>query len=183
MECFLAASLPTLLFGQPSPLSVAEFDAMASEYLSAEKLAALTSFSFPVPEKDPENCRECHRIFAEARRFEHTLRSRIAKIRSERLERETAVADPEEFFSEIEYTLNAAMSCKDPMEREMLIDRVRWDFLEDLSLGHMIDFEALCIYRLKLQILAPYTGRTPEEGTPRFEMALESIISAARENK
>lgn len=183
MECFLAASLPTLLFGKPSQITLAEFDAMAEEYLSAEKFAALTSFSFPVPEKDPENCRDCHRIFAAARRFERTLRTRIAKIRSERLERGVRVADPEEFFTEIEYILNAAMSCDDPVEREMLIDRVRWDFLEDMSVGHMIDFEALCIYRLKLQILAPYAGRTPEEGTPRFEMALESILSAAKENK
>ena len=183
MECFLAASLPTLLFGEPSPITVAEFDAAAAEYLSAEKYAALTSFSFPVPENDPENCSDCHRIFAEARRFEKNLRTRIARIRAERLEREEKPADPEEFFSEIEYTLNAARSCGDPVEREMLIDRLRWDFLEEMSVGHMIDFEALCIYRLKLQILAPYTGRTPQEGTPRFEMALESILSAAQENK
>ncbi len=183
MECFLAAYLPTLTFGKPSPITLEEFDALAEENLSKEKFAAIRSFSFPVPETDPADCSDCHRIFAAVRRFEHTLKLRIAKIRAERLERDSVVSDPEEYYSEIEYTLNSAVSCSDPVEREMIIDRVRWDFIEDMSMGHMIDFEALCIYRLKLQILAPYTGRTPENGIPRFEKALETIISAARDNK
>ena len=183
MECFLAAYLPTLTFGKPSPITLAEFDALAEENLSAEKFAVIRSFSFPVPEKDPADCRDSHRIFAEVRRFEHTLKLRIAKIRAERLERDVEIADPESYFSEIEYTLNSAASCNDPVERERIIDRVRWDFIDDMSMGHMIDFDALCIYRLKLQMLAPYTGRTPENGTPRFEKALEIILGAARDDK
>ena len=179
MVCFFSASLPTLEFGKPSPITVAEFDSMAREYLDEKKCACLAELNFPVPENDPEKFVSVHRIWSDMRSFERVLRLRIAAIRAEKLEVAETVAEPEEFFSEIEYILNSAAICDDPCERELMIDRVRWAYLENMEMGHMLDFDGLCIYRLKLQILEAYRGRTPEEGVPHFERALEMILSAS----
>ena len=183
MVSFFAASLPELTFGKPSPLSLAEFDAMAQEHISGEKCRVLKELTFPVPEKDPADFVSCHRIWSEVRAFERFLRLRIAKIRAERLELSCKIAEPEGFFSEIDYVLNSAMSSDDPVERELIIDRVRWEFLDNMAITHMLDFDGICVYRLKLQILESYRGRTPEEGTPRFEQALEMILRAGRNAK
>ena len=183
MIAFFSASLPTLVFGKPAPITVADFDRMAEEYLDEKKCACLAKLNFPVPEHDPENFVSAHPIWSLMRSFERVLRLRIAGIRAEKLELSIQTSVPEEFFSEIEYILNAASVCDDPGERELMIDRVRWDYLENMAIGHMLDFDGLCIYRLKLQILEAYRGRTPEEGIPHFEKALEMILSAGREAK
>ena len=183
MISFFAASLPELVFGKPSPLSVAEFDAMAKEHISGKLCGVLQELTYPVPENDPAGYICCHRIWEEVRSFERFLRLRIAKIRAERLELSCEIAEPEGFYSEIDYILNSAMSSDDPVERELIIDRVRWEFLDSMAITHMLDFDGLCVYRLKLQILESYRGRTPEEGTPRFEQALEMILRAGRKAK
>ena len=183
MISFFAASLPELRFGEPSSIALEKFDAMAKEYLDARKCSVLNDMTFPVPEIDPEGFVCVCDLWKKVREFERFLRLRIAKIRAERLEIEHNIPEPEGFFSEIDYILTSAMSCDDPGERELIIDRVRWEYLDSMTMNHMLDFEGLCIYRLKLQILEAYRGRTPEEGTPRFEQALEMILSAGRKAK
>ena len=180
MVSFFAASLPELFFGELAGISLEKFDEMAKEYLDAGKLSGLKSLTYPVPAQDPEGFVCSCDLWKRVREFERFLRLRIAKIRAERLDREDNISEPEGFFSEIDYILTSAMSCDDPGERELIIDRVRWDFLDSMTMNHMLDFEGICIYRLKLQILEAYRGRTPEEGTPRFEQALESILQAGR---
>ncbi|MBR7120458.1 MAG: DUF2764 family protein [Lentisphaeria bacterium] len=180
MVAFFAASLPELIFGKPSPMTLAGFDSMAQEYLKPKCCKVLSELTYPVPEHDAEGYIPATEHWKLVREFERYLRLRIAGIRAERLELDIKVPDPEGFFSEIDYVLNSAMSCDDPVEREEIIDQVRWDFLDALTMNHMLDFEGICIYRLKLQILEAYRGRTPEEGTPRFEKALELILSAGK---
>ena len=183
MLSFFAASLPELVFGKPAPVSLEKFDDMAKEYLNSKQCGILKELTFPVPEKDPADFVCCSGLWNSVREFERFLRLRIAKIRAEKLELAIVVPEPEGFFSEIDYILNSAMTCDDPCERELIIDRVRWEFLDSMTMNHMLDFEGLCIYRLKLQILEAYRGRTPEEGTPRFEEALEMILRAGRNAK
>lgn len=180
MVSFFAASLPELFFGELAGISLEKFDEMAKEYLDAGRLSVLKSLTYPIPEQDPEGFVCSCDLWKSVREFERFLRLRIAKIRAERLDREENISEPEGFFSEIDYILISAMSCDDPGERELIIDRARWDFLDSMAMNHMLDFEGLCIYRLKLQILEAYRGRTPEEGIPRFEQALESILQAGR---
>ena len=38
-------------------------------------------------------------------------------------------------------------------EAELILDRARWDFLEELSFGHYFDLDVLVIYACKLKIL------------------------------
>lgn len=183
MISFFAASLPELVFGKSAPISLDKFDDMAKEYLNSKQCEVLKALTFPVPEHDPADFVCVCSLWKNVREFERFLRLRIAKIRAERLELSVQVPEPEGFFSEIDYILNSAMSCDDPCERELIIDRVRWEYLDAMTMNHMLDFEGLCIYRLKLQILEAYRGRNSQEGTPRFEEALEMILRVGRNAK
>lgn len=180
MISFFAASLPELIFGKSAPISLDKFDDMAKEYLKSKQYEVLKSLTYPVPEYDPDDFVCVCELWKKVREFERFLHLRIAKIRSERLELAIQTAEPEGFFSEIDYMLISAMGCDDPCERELIVDRVRWEFLDSMTVNHMLDFDGLCIYRLKLQILEAYHGRNPQEGTPRFENAVEMILRAAR---
>ena len=55
-----------------------------------------------------------------------------------------------------------------PLEEEIKLLELQWSKLEDLSLGHYSDFEALCIYKLKLLILLRKWSFNQEKGFGYF---------------
>jgi hypothetical protein len=55
-----------------------------------------------------------------------------------------------------------------PLNEEIQLLKWQWTKLEDLSIGHYSDFEALCIYKLKLLILLRWWGFKPKKGFDVF---------------
>ena len=80
MYYYLCASLPALLFGRPAPMSVAEFDELCREELSAREFRLLGRAGLHVS-RDPEASEELPEVLAEMVRFEQYLRTRIAERR------------------------------------------------------------------------------------------------------
>ena len=170
---FFSAILPVLLPGAIPELSVAEFDVMAQEALSEKAFARLLSMDDPqAAEKIP--------VCAAMRQFRECLNYRIALIRAERLKVSDRFEVPDELFGEIDFALNSAITAS-PLEREKLIDAALWRKLDDLETGHGMDFEYLCIYRMRLQILEKYCGRSEEDGRGNFEAALEKLAGKFNE--
>jgi len=56
-----------------------------------------------------------------------------------------------------------------PLEAESLLNRARWQFLEQLEVGHYFDVERLVVYSLKLQLLERIALYDREKGRERFE--------------
>ena len=162
---FFSAVLPVLVPGSVPELSVAEFDAMAGEELSDRKFAQLLSAD------DPETPVA---VYAAMRQFRDCLNYRIALIRAEKLKLNEHFEVPGELYGEIDFALSSAVSAT-PSDREKLIDAALWCKLDDLETGHEMDFEYLCIYRMRLQILEKYCGRSVEAGRGNFEAALEKL--------
>ena len=77
--------------------------------------------------------------------------------------------------------LGAAAAAPDPLEREKLIDRIRWRKLEELEAGHEFDFDALCVYRLKLEILGRYRRRSAETGRTNFNAAAGRVSGGVQQ--
>jgi hypothetical protein len=65
---------------------------------------------------------------------------------------------PGELFAEIDFALSSAATAS-PLEREKLIDAALWRKLDELEICHEMDFEHLCIYRMRLQLLEKYKSR------------------------
>lgn len=59
-------------------------------------------------------------------------------------------------------------SAGNPLSEEIQLLKWQWAKLEDLSIGHYSDFEAICIYKLKLSILLRWWGFNPKKGFDVF---------------
>lgn len=179
MYYFFSASLPSLSFGRDPGLSVADFDGLAADQMPPEKLAELKSGTLAV-NREPGSAAGLPRIYADYTRFEQYLRTRIAERRAGRDEDHAVkLPDPELYFGEVDAALAPAAAAPDPLEREKLIDRIRWRMLDDLEAGHEFDFDGLCVYRLRLAILNKYRGRSAERGRSSFNAAVDRITGTA----
>jgi hypothetical protein len=62
-----------------------------------------------------------------------------------------------------------------PLEAERLLNRARWQFLEELEVGHYFDVERLVIYSLKLQLLERIALHDQEKGREQFEVVFGKL--------
>ena len=170
MYYFLIASLPRLEIGEPVPFTVAEFDAILAKELPAKKQKQI--FAYEGKREYPATCP----VYRKMAVFEEYLRHCIARKRAERTGITFDAAEPEEYYGEIDYGMTHAAACTNPLERERIIDRLRWAHLEDLALGHDFDFDALCIDRAQLFMVNKYTAFRSDTGTVNFSAALNEVI-------
>jgi len=176
MKYFFTASLPEIQFGNEPPVSTAGFDAEACNWLSAAECRKLSCITLPDRPGDiPADLPAVYRDFF---RFEIALRAKIAKRRADRLGAAAEIPEADEFYSEIDRAIAAATAAEDPAEREDIIDRARWEYLEELDTTHFFDFDHLCLYRLKLQIVEKRQFRLAEAGKKNFAAALEAVLAA-----
>lgn len=176
MKYYFTASLPEVSVGSEPPISVADFDNEALNWLSpgeCRKLAGIT-----LPDRPGDVPGSLPRVYREFFRFEIALRSKIAKRRADRLGAAVEIPESDELYSEIDRAIAAASAADDPAEREDIIDTARWAFLDELDAAHFFDFEHLCIYRLKLQIAEKRRFRHAEVGRENFNTALEAVLAA-----
>ena len=87
-----------------------------------------------------------------------------------------------DFYSEIAPVLAQAGNTADLLEAEKMIDKLRWNALDNFGAGHYSDMTALVFYRIRLQILAKYLTRTAEAGNQALENILSGLIDSSNTN-
>ena len=75
--------------------------------------------------------------------------------------------------TKINYELLGDLS-ENPLEAEVQLLQQQWNKLEELSMEHYADFEALVLYKLKLLLLLRWWSFDPENG---FEIFTQTINS------
>ena len=87
--------------------------------------------------------------------FEIALRNELVKIRANRKHKDPLKymrgGDP--INSEVTHIALNAHRNLSPLEAEKILDRARWQTLEELAMGHYFDLDSLIIYAQKLLIL------------------------------
>lgn len=167
---FLFATLPTLRCGAAAEISLAEFDELAGETLSEKRFKQLISWDSP----DAVTVE----VYRAMREFDAFLKLRIAEERQEKLGVFSGLPQPEELFSDVDFALPVAAASGDPLERERLVDLIRWRKIDDLETGHELDFTALCCYRMRLSSLEKYRRRLSGEGSAVFEQTVDALSQA-----
>ena len=162
---FICATLPALTPEQIPEMSVKEFDEVMEKELSAGLYKRMLYW---------DSGKSGVKIYDDLRRFQEYLRFRIAQMRAEKLNRQATFTEPDEFYGEVDFALAPTASAT-PIEREKIVDAACWRKLDDLEIGHDLDFEYLCIYRLRLQMLQKYAVRNESAGRENFEAALEKL--------
>jgi len=135
---YLVSSLPMLHFGAKPPFSYEKFLEMCSGLIS---------------ERDMDILKEAP--LAKWKEFDIALRNELVKIRASRKHvdpvkylRKDGYADPS-----ISHIALNAHRAKSIIEAEKTLDRERWNFLDEITIGHYFDIDFLITYSLKLIIM------------------------------
>jgi hypothetical protein len=70
-----------------------------------------------------------------------------------------------------------AFSQESPLQAEELLNRARWNFLDDLEVGHYFDIEMILVYALRLQILERKALFDEEKGREMFDKIYAEVTS------
>ena len=195
----LKASLPMLLFGAEPPLSSADFLGRCEAFLEPARMKFLRELT-PVPREVPDFEKNFKTASVPSRRdvrtgdarameryvrWEIALRNTLARLRAAKLGQ-----DPEantvkfaEYDSAADSAARTAFNLADPLEKEMTLDRARWDFLDGMEWNHAFNFEALCIYRCKLMILEKWAARRAGSGADNLNAAAARAEKSMRQTR
>ena len=140
-----------LHFGAPPPISFEKF-LKACEGLLDENDMEIIKASGITAAYGRE---AVHPLLAEYRAFDTALRNELVKIRASRKKVDPSPYLREDGHSEpaIAHIAMNAYKNTSILEAERMLDRERWQTLDDLAMGHYFDIEFLIVYAHKLLIL------------------------------
>lgn len=161
---YLAASLPTLVFGAPPPYGVAEFRASCEGVLSREDLASLDALIAGEP---APGCR----FVSEWQARETQLRNGVVRARAAHLgvEARPYLHDHAGWDTGVAKAVSDAFSKPNPLERELELDRCRWRTAEDLARFAPFGVEAVLSFAVRLGIAERWAGLAEAAGIQRVE--------------
>ncbi|MGI6466531.1 MAG: DUF2764 family protein [Sphaerochaetaceae bacterium] len=142
---YLVASLPTLNFDQESPFSLEEFYQMCQQELTKNDLKVIESLIYDLDDIN-------HPIILKWNNFVDQLATILSEMRSERLSRETEAKGKSDRDATIVETIKAAMQAENPLEAELILMRLQWDFAAELAQNSYFEIETLASYALQLKL-------------------------------
>ena len=168
---YLIGSLPNLQLGEPCPLTGNEFFGMCENFVSPDQLKNLKDLSL-VPRDNP-----CCSVETAWNDFETDLRNWTVRIRSQRSRRDgdTSIRPEGNLVASMELHVTEALDQKTPLDAERMLDELRWQHLQNLSVGHEFDFARLVIYRLQLAIIEKWTHHDASEGLERLQNTVKLL--------
>lgn len=144
---YFIASLPTLHFASPPPFSIESFLERCNELIPEQDLEIIRSIFSGEPQDHP--------TIKQWIDFDTMLKNELVRLRSGRRKKEAEkYLRPDGYAGASIYHLAlAAQKHPSVLEGEKILDHARWDFLEELSVGHYFDLELLIVYAYKLLTL------------------------------
>ena len=111
------------------------------------------------------------------RNFETALRNELVRIRATRKHQDPAEYLHENEDGNISAERLAMNAYKSPsiIETEKILDTERWQTLEELSVGHFFDIDALIIYALKLLILEKWDKTNTADKKELLKEIVETV--------
>ena len=168
LSTYFIASLPMLHFGGRPPFSFEAFLARCEELIPSEDAALIRSL------RDSGAFPAARPIIKKWLDFDTVIRNELVKIRAARKKTDPAkYTRPDGYAGTGLYHIAlAAHRNPSPLEGEKTLDRERWNFLDELCLGHYFDLEFLIIYAYKLLILARWERINTADKSLLLEEAL-----------
>lgn len=177
---YLMSSLPYLKFVGSPPLAFADLEEMCSPWLGPRDRAEFERARIDVENVESAAIRS--RTLRHWYAFEHSLRNELVKMRSRRLGvspdphlRKDPGEDPE--LTESVEDLVEGLS---PLNAEIELLRLRWDFLVGREWACDFDLNELIIYSLKLQLLERLSKFEAERGREVLDGIYERALGGTR---
>ena len=162
---YLVASLPALALGEPPPVTAEAFQFSCTGVLAEPELRELECvLGGRAGEGESNFARKWFGADAQ-------LRNATARLRGARLnvEARAYTKDHPGFSAYIEKSAADAFAKGNPLERELALDRCRWQILDELTLENPFGLEAVLAFAVKLQIAARWARMTDQAGQARVE--------------
>lgn len=174
---YLMAQVPGILPGAPASLSSESFRELAGRFLSSADRKTLASLSLEPPRGDtPVRSRFLGEWYAR----ERALRLALSRARASRLRREASLSmDEDESVRrsrDAASVAKAAVAYDNPLSAERYLDSVRSAWVDELSIGHYFDSDAVFAYAVRL-LLRERTDRfTAEAGREAYSAIYNQIL-------
>ena len=165
MQYYLVASLPSIALGDDPPWTPEEFLFHSQGALTEEERAELAVI---VEDRPQEGVSEFAAWWAA---LDTQIRNTIARLRASRL---NVDARPylrlhSGFDVCVDHAVTDAMNHDQPMEREMALDRCRWEALNRRVLGDAFGLETVLAFALRLRMMNRWAPLTDKAGQERIE--------------
>lgn len=166
---YLAASLPTLSLDQPAPLTSQRFRAFCDGQLATGDAAGLAELD-AAPDAPVR-----HPFVTLWRGREAWLRNTIVRARAARLQSPAerwirADSDADAF---VQHGVHLALARPDPLEREMALDSLRWQVLDELAGVNPFAAAAILAYAVRLRLVERWNRLRATDGTEALQAALQ----------
>jgi len=167
---YLVASLPLLDFSLSAAITYEDFLRRSREQLLDYDMAIIEQTTL-APSQDTQAAREILRKWKE---FDLTLRNELVKMRAAKKAKDSLDYIRGDYYPNpfIAHFAHLIFNQSSPLEAEKMFNRVRWDKIEELKVGHFFDIDYLVCYCLQLQILERWKKMKQEDG----EKILEKLV-------
>ncbi len=167
---YTAAALPTIRLGEKAPISEDKFLQLVEDTLGPEEYRVLVRSRWG--SAPPTGSLFADRIIS----WENELRLELAKARLAELKFSSPQTLPESNGHDVLLEkVRTALSLNSPLAAEKNLDNLRWSFVEEMSVSHFFDLEALIAYYFKLQLALRQEKFQKATGQEAFEKIYEKV--------
>ena len=171
---YTVASLPMLSYEEVPGLKVADYLDDCLKWLKPGEWEILKAATLE-PETETVGVSGTGEEF---RKWEISLRNELVQLRaaSMSLEPEDFIVKNERFPDTASLAAHAFKQ-ESPLDAEEALNRGRWQYLENLKVGHFFDLDYLVLYSLQLQILERKSCFVEETGFARYQEIYQNILN------
>ncbi|HDQ13827.1 MAG TPA: DUF2764 family protein, partial [Sediminispirochaeta sp.] len=163
---YMIASLPLLEYNSPPPLDLEQLYYSCKNNIQQDDLDLISDIRLHMPEETASKEPTLRKWLD----WERSLRNELVRLRGQKqgVESERYLREGE-FVPDTVLSAREAFSQDSPLEGEEVLNRARWNKLEELEVGHHFDLVKLLVYVLKLHLLLRRSHFTTEKGREKFE--------------
>lgn len=173
---YTISTLPMLSYDGEAPFSLEEFYDMCRGNIAEEDFTLLTVADLEPNTEKLESGEGAFQPLKQWWEWETALRNELIGYRAQKMgwEGDSYIREGEVVTDVLDLARNA-VSQESPLQAEELLNRARWDFLDQLETGRFFEFTNLVVYSLKLQLLLRRGLFTRERGEENFQEIYRTV--------
>jgi hypothetical protein len=179
---YFAATLPSVNYGDAPSAGSADFREECGNFLSDADMALLRYCRYDA-KMAVETVKSTGSDFLDAvMTHERTLVLNLAALRAARLKR-PAREEPPHGADDAEVLAKTAFEMDDPLAAELLIDRARWDMLDELKGLDLFGVNVIYAHLMKLQLLERRQLFDAAKGAVEYRKLYDTILNKYNSNE